>query len=88
MAKAKPSGDLRGRARDRAGLGRHVGLTGGRPPYALEAAEVVAAMGSDETVGLSPAEASALAAVRREQDHQRKTALHMGGGLGAAAATR
>ncbi len=58
MAKAKRRGFERP-ARDRAGLGRHVGLTGSRPPYALEAAEVVPAMGSDETVGLSPAEASA-----------------------------
>ncbi len=47
MAKAKPS-EIETPARDRAGLGRHVGLTGSRPPYALEAAEVVAAMGRDE----------------------------------------
>ena len=51
-------GDLRRPARDRAGLGRHVGLTGSRSLYALEDAEVVAAMGSTNRVGLSPAEAS------------------------------
>jgi P-type Ca2+ transporter type 2C len=50
--------DLRGEPASTPASATAGGPGGTRPPYALEAAEVVAAMGSDETAGLSPAEAS------------------------------